>query len=83
MSAYTHNYQSTHQAGEAYAFAAMLLEQQANIVRLGGYHALVDTLLEITKEKNIATVEAFYILQNQQKQLFVRTEQDAHKAMAA
>lgn len=83
MSAYISSYQSNHQAGEAYAFAAMLLEQQANIVRLGGYHALVDTLLEMAKEKNIATVEAFYILQNQQKQLFAKTEQDAQKAMAA
>lgn len=83
MSAYISTYQSNHQAGEAYAFAAMLLEQQANIVRLGGYHALVDTLLAMTKEKNIPTVEAFYILQNQQKELFAKTEQDAHKAMAA
>ena len=83
MSAYTHTYQSNHQAGEAYAFAAMLLEQQANITRLGGYHPLVDTLLAMVKEQNIATVEAFYIVQNQQKQLFAKTEQDAQKAMAA
>ena len=83
MSAYMSTYQTNHQAGEAYAFAAMLLEQQANIVRLGGYHALVDTLLAMTKEKNIPTVEAFYILQNQQKELFAKTEQDAQKAMAA